>query len=159
MARAPAGAAAAQGGAPARPRRSWFWLQGLACGVLVATAAPLALVLSVLMAPSLIAALAQVPQGAAPMLLRIMLVYAAAALLPWVPMLWSAAQDWPASLSLLGELRLPAIAWGAQGAAWLFSQLAPVGVRLVLEARVRARKARLIDARARLQEEWGLPTE
>lgn len=35
------------------PRRSWLWLQGLACGALACLATPTALLLAVLMAPGL----------------------------------------------------------------------------------------------------------
>ena len=50
--------------APAQGKRSWFWAQGLGCGVLVATAAPLAVVLGVLFAPALLAAIMVPPQVA-----------------------------------------------------------------------------------------------
>jgi 4-amino-4-deoxy-L-arabinose transferase-like glycosyltransferase len=135
--------------------RSWFWAQGLACGVLVATAAPLALVLAVLFAPAVLAAL-MVPPGASRRQGGILLVYGLAGALPWLQALWAAAQSWPAALDLLATMRLPASCWGAQGGAWLFAQLAPFVARQVLEARVRARIARLEDARRRLRAEWGL---
>lgn len=135
--------------------RSWLWAQGLACGVLVATAAPLALVLAVLFAPTALAALMASP-GTARRQGGILLVYGLAGALPWLQALWHVAQSWPGSLDLLAGMRLPAACWGAQGGAWLFAQLAPFAVRQVLEARVRARIARLEDARRRLREEWGL---
>lgn len=131
--------------------RSGLWAQGLACGLLVATAAPLALVLAVALAPVGLVALA----GAGAMA-RIMAVYGVAALAPWAGETWRAAQHWPAALDLLGGWQLVAWAWCAQGAAWLVSQAAPLGARLVMEARVRARMARLREARARLAAEWGL---
>lgn len=141
-------AAAAQGG------RSWFWAQGLACGLLVAMAAPLAVVLCVLFAPALLAAM--LPPGASRPLGAMLLVYGLAAALPWLFAMWSAAQNWPASLDLLGSMRLVAACWGAQGAAWLMGELVPLVARQVLEAKVRARISRLRDARRRLIAEWGL---
>ncbi len=134
-------------------KRSWLWAQGLACGVLVASAAPLALVLGVAMAPAGLCAAA----GAGG-LARIMAVYAVAALAPWGWELWDVARNWPGALDLLAEARLPAIAWAAQGAGWLLSQAAPLAARLVMETRVRTRAARLRDARARVAAEWGLDT-
>ena len=131
--------------------RSGLWLQGLACGVLVATAAPLALVLAVALAPVALGALA-----GAGVMARIMAVYGVAALAPWAGEMWRAAQHWPGALDLLAEGRLVGWAWCAQGAAWLVSQAAPLGARVVMEARVRARAARLREARARLAAEWGL---
>jgi len=135
--------------------RSWFWAQGVGCGLLVATAAPLALVLAVLFAPALLATLVA-PPGTARRPGGILLVYGLAAALPWLAMLWAGAQSWTASLDLLAGARLPGVCWGAQAAAWLFGEIAPVGARQVLEVRVRARSARLRDARSRLQAEWGL---
>lgn len=131
--------------------RSGLWVQGLACGVLLATAAPLALVLAVALAPVVLVALA----GAGGMA-RVMAVYGVAALAPWAGEMWQVAQLWPAALDLLAAGRLVGWAWCAQGAAWLVSQAAPLGARLVMEARVRARIARLREARARLAAEWGL---
>ena len=106
--------------APAQGKRSWFWAQGLGCGVLVATAAPLA------------------------------------AALPWLHVIWSAAQSWPGSLDLLASMRVVAACWGAQGGAWLMGELVPLVARQVLEVKVRARVNRLRDARDRLEAEWGL---
>lgn len=159
-------AASAQGG------RSWFWAQGLGCGVLVATAAPLAVVLGVLFAPALLAAIMEPPQnggtrgggtrgggGATRRLGGVLMVYGLAAALPWMHVIWSAAQSWPGSLDLLASMRLVAACWGAQGGAWLMGELVPLVARQVLEAKVRARVNRLRDARSRLQEEWGLGRE
>lgn len=134
-------------------RRSWFWAQGLACGVLAASAAPLALALGVALAPLGLCAAA----GAGG-LARIMAVYAVAALAPWGWELWAVARDWPGALQLIADGRLPAMAWAAQGAAWLLSQVAPFVARLAMESRVKARAARLRDARARLAADWGLET-
>ena len=159
-------AASAQGG------RSWFWAQGLGCGVLVAAAAPLAVVLGVLFAPAMLAAIMVPPQnggtrgggtrgggGATRRLGGVLMVYGLAAALPWLHVIWSAAQSWPGSLDLLASMRLVAACWGAQGGAWLMGELVPLVARQVLEAKVRARVNRLRDARSRLQEEWGLGGE
>ena len=152
----PAASAAVSGG------RSWLWAQGLACGVLMATAAPLAVVLAVLFAPALLAAIMVPPQegaGAPRRLGGVLMVYGLAAALPWLHLMWDAAQSWPASVDLLASLRLLAACWGAQGAAWLMGELVPLVARQVLEAKVRARNNRLRDARSRLQAEWGLGGE
>ena len=149
----PAASAAASGG------RSWLWAQGLACGVLVATAAPLAVVLGVLFAPAVLAAILVPPQGGGVVSRRlggVLMVYGLAAALPWLHVMWNAAQSWPASLDLLASLRLLAACWGAQGAAWLMGELVPLVARQVLEVKVRARVSRRRAARSRLQEEWGV---
>jgi hypothetical protein len=147
--------------------RSLFWVQGLACGILVATAAPLALVLAVAFAPAGLAALAgplalggageeQGPEDGGRRLAGVMLVYGLAAALPWLEALWGAARNWALALDLLGGMRLVGVCWAAQAAAWLLSEAAPFVARLVMETQVRARQARLREARGRLQEEWGL---
>jgi len=136
-------------------RRSWLWAQGLACGLLVAMAPPLALVLAVLFTPALLAML-MAPAGAARNPCGLLLVYGVAAALPWLALLWAGAQSWPVSLDLLTRLHLPGAVWGAQAAAWLLGELVPVAARQVLEGRVRARRSQLREARSRLQLEWGL---
>ncbi len=148
---------------PALGGRSWLWAQGLACGLVVATAAPLALVLGVLFAPAMLAAM-MVPatQGGVGTIRRfggILMVYGLAAALPWLREIWGAAQSWPGSLDLLESMRLVAACWGAQGSAWLMGELVPVAARRVLEVKVRARLNRLRDARERLLAEWGLEAE
>lgn len=145
--------------------RSWLWAQGLACGIVVATAAPLALVLAVAFAPAGLAALAgplalgggeDAPEDGGRKLAGVMLVYGMAAALPWLEGLWQAARNWGMALDLLAQMRLVGVCWGAQAAAWLLSEAAPFVARLVLETQVRARQSRLREARSRLQEEWGL---
>jgi hypothetical protein len=147
--------------------RSWLWAQGLACGILVATAAPLAAVLAVVFAPAALAAMAGPlalgaageeggPEDGGRRLAGVMLVYGLAAALPWLESLWGAARDWGMALDLLGGMRLVGVCWGAQAAAWLLSEAAPFVARLVLETQVRARESRLRDARSRLREEWGM---
>jgi hypothetical protein len=49
------------------------------------------------------------------------------------------------------------VAWSAQGAGWLLTQLIPLLVRLGLEGQSRVEIARLRAERDRLAEEWGLP--
>ena len=51
----------------------------------------------------------------------------------------------------------PAIAWSAQGAGWLLTQLIPLLVRLALEAQSKLEVAGLRSQRDRLATEWGLP--
>ena len=161
---AKAAGSAKQGGGKGR---SWFWAQGLACGILVATAAPLAVVLAVAFAPAGLAALAgplalggagpeDGPEDGGRKLAGVMLVYGMAAALPWLESLWGAARNWGMAMDLLAGMRLVGVCWGAQAAAWLLSEAAPFVARLVLETQVRARQSRLREARGRLQAEWGM---
>jgi hypothetical protein len=149
---------AGQGGAAAPAKgRSWIWAQGLACGLLVATATPLAFTLAVLFAPA--AAVLLLAPAEARRLAGVLLLYGMAAALPWLDVLWSGARNWGACLDLLAEMRLVGVCWGAQAGGWLLGEAVPLVARLVLEGRVRARIARLRDARGRLREEWGLAGE
>jgi len=142
--------------AAAKPR-SWIWAQGLACGLLVATAAPLAMTLAVLFAPAAAALVLALENGRR--IGGVLLVYGLAAALPWLDLLWGAARDWAGCLDLLSGMRLVGVCWGAQAAGWLLAEGIPMVSRLVLETRVHARIARLREAQGRLQEEWGLVEE
>jgi hypothetical protein len=144
-------------GPASRRGGSRTWLLGLACGLLVALATPLALLAGLLLAPALAAWLLDATPGrgvARPMLLCGL----AAALRPLLD-LWAAGHGMAASLELAGDLAGVALAWAAQGAAWLVAQLAPFLCGLAQAARDHARIARLRAARARLEQEWGAEAE
>jgi hypothetical protein len=70
--------------------------------------------------------------------------------------LWAAGHGLDISMAMIGDLRVIGAAWSAAAAAWLLAELAPLGVRAVLEATTMARANQLRAARAKLAEEWGL---
>jgi hypothetical protein len=142
-------------GAAAAKRGSGMWMQGLVCGALVTLATPTAILGGVLLLPTILVYLTDAAEGRAT--LRAVLLFGLAASLRPLLTLWSGGHTVDLSLSLLSDLATPVVAWSAQGAGWLLSQLIPLVVRVTLEAQMRLEVARLRAERAKLAEEWGLP--
>ena len=124
------------------------------CGALVAIAPALALLLAVLLGPSLLA-LALERAAGRPVLRSVVLCNAAGCVAP-VRALWAGGHNLAAAEALLGDSRLLAIAWAAGAVGWVLAELCPLGVRLVLEAAAGAQMVRLRARRARLAETWSL---
>jgi hypothetical protein len=138
--------ATAQGGG------SLIWLQGLACGAMVALVPATALLLAVLLAPGLAALLLDRQPGRA--VARSVLLFGAAACVGPVGQLWGNGQTVETSVMMLGDLGNIGTAWSAAAGGWLLAELLPVIVRVALEAASLARATRLRAARARLAEDW-----
>ncbi len=138
----------------ASPPRSLTWLQGLLCGALVAMAPALAVLLTVLLAPSLLALALERASGR-PVLRSVALCNASGCVAP-VRALWAGGHGLAAATALLGDPRLLATAWVAGAAGWLLAELCPFGLRLVLDAAAAAQAARLRARRGRLAAEWSL---
>jgi hypothetical protein len=136
-------------------RGSGLWLQGLVCGGVLAVAAPAVLLVVVLGLPALLAWASDREPGR-PMARNVML-FAAALSVPALAALWQAGRGWSACLDLLSEPERLAAAWAAQAGAWLLGELAPLVLRLGMDAASRAQTTRLRARRARLEAEWGLP--
>ena len=142
-------------GVAARRRGSGGWLLGAGAGALATLATSTALLGGVLLAPALTAwALDPSPQRD---LARPMLFCGLAAALGPLVALWSGGGGIAAGWALAGDLPTLGLAWGAQAAAWLVAEVAPLLVELVLAARLGRRIARLRADRTRLEEEWGVP--
>ena len=139
----------------AQPRQhSLVWLQGLLCGALVALATPTALLLGVLLGPAMLALILDRQQGR-PRARSIALCSLAASIDP-LRALWMTGHSIATATALLGNMRTIGLAWSAAAAGWLLAEVAPIAVRVVLEALSASRAARLRAERARLTEEWGL---
>jgi hypothetical protein len=140
--------------ATAKPRRrgSWLWLQGLVCGAVVTLSTPIALLAGVLLLPTLIVAALDQGEGR-PVARAVMLCGLAGSALPMMA-LWNGGRGMDQSLSLVTDMGVVAVAWAAQGAGWLVAELAPLGVRLMLEAKVAAETLSLRSQRAKLAEDW-----
>jgi hypothetical protein len=140
-------------GAPRNGSRLW-WL-GVGSGLLAALATPTAVLGGLLLAPALLALVFDtLPQR---LLARPILFCGLAAALRPLLALWTDGHTMAASLTLAADLTTVGLAWAAQAAAWLLGELLPLILGLAQDARARARIARLRDARARLEQEWGLP--
>ncbi len=134
-----------------------IWVQGLLCGAVVALAPPLALLLAVLLAPAAVVVTLEADAGRPTS--RSLLLFGLSASVDPVRRLWGAGDTIGASLRLLGEPRVLAIAWGAAAGAWVLTELTPAAVGLVLDAAGRSRAARLRARRERLLQDWpGLGT-
>jgi hypothetical protein len=139
--------------APGSGGTSLVWIQGLACGGLVALVPATALLLGVLLLPGLVA-LALDHRPGRPLARSILLCGATACIAP-VRDLWAVGQTVDASLSIVGDINSIGTAWSAAAAGWLMAELLPVVVRVALEASSLARAVQLRSARAKLVEEWG----
>lgn len=140
--------------ATAPPRqRSLIWLQGLLCGALATLATPTALLLGVLLGPALLALWLDRQPGR-PMGRSVALMSMAASVEP-LRLLWASGHSMPVATSIVANLHVVGVSWSAAAAGWLLAEIAPVGVRAVLEVLTLSRAARLRAARARLVEEWG----
>jgi hypothetical protein len=134
--------------------RSLVWLSGLACGALVAIAPGTALVAACLLAPSIVALKLDHEPGR-PMARTVLTCGLAGCVQP-VLTLWNAGQSLDAAFAIVTDPTMAGIAWSAAAAGWLLTQLAPMGVRAVLEASSLTRATRLRLTRARIAEAWGL---
>lgn len=138
-----------------QPRQhSLIWLQGLLCGAMMTLATPTALLLGVLLGPTLLAIVLDREPGR-PRARSICLCSMAAAVDP-LRTLWSTGHNIATASALLGNVRILGIAWSAGAAGWLLAEVTPIAVRAALDALSIARTARLRAERARLAEAWGL---
>ncbi|CAH2599670.1 conserved membrane protein of unknown function [Rhodovastum atsumiense] len=132
-----------------------IWLGGLACGAVVALATPCAVLVSLLLAPGLVAILLDRDAGRKPA--RTVLLCGGALVIDPLVTLWQSGQGVGAALGMAADPAILAACWAAQAGAWLFAQILPIVVRLVLDAAVAARAARLRAERGRYETEWGVP--
>jgi hypothetical protein len=141
-------------GASGKPRQhSLVWLQGLLCGAMVTLATPTALLLGVLLGPTILALVLDGQPGR-PKARGVALFNMAAAVDP-LRTLWVSGHSMSNATALLGDMHVLATAWSAAAAGWLLAELAPIAVRAVLDVLSVARVARLRAERTRLMEDWG----
>lgn len=138
----------------AKPRRSLGWVQGLICGGLIAWLPATATLGAILFAPGLIAYLADRSPSRA--VGRAVLLFGATIAPHSLIALWHAGNGMAASLGIAGDMRRIASAWSIQAAGWLLVELAPLLVRVVLDAKAQTRIAILRRRRVRLEDEWAL---
>lgn len=131
------------------------WLQGLACGAVVALATPTALLLALMLVPTGMAFLLD-PRPERPAA-RPVLLFGLAATLPSLLVLWRGGHSIDLAFSLCTDVSVLGVAWASQAAGWLLAEIAPLCTRLALDARSAARTAKLRAARARFEADWGIP--
>lgn len=136
---------------PAR-QRSYTWLQGLLCGVAAALVPGPALLIAFLLAPGLVGLLLDLAPGK-PMARAMLLLGLAASIHPFGA-LWASGGGIGAALDVLGRPAVLGIAWLAGAGGWLLSELAPLFLKLAMDGAAAARAARLRAERARLVDAW-----
>lgn len=134
---------------------SLLWLQGLACGAAVTMATPSAVLAAILLAPGIGAFILEREPGR-PTARASLLCGASFAAGP-VLGLWQDGTGVGGAVTAAADLSTLGSCWSAQAAGWLLAQLAPVFIRLVLDAQAVAQMARLRKERAHYEDEWGIP--
>jgi hypothetical protein len=145
-------AQAALGQSFARPG-GMLWIQALVWWSVAAVATPTALLGGVLLAPGLVGLATERTPGRP--VARGMLLGGLAASVAPIRALWDDGHTIAGSLALALDPSTVGLAWSAAGAGWVLAHLAPVVIRVALDAGSLSRAARLRAARARLEEEWG----
>ena len=133
---------------------SAIWLSGLACGVLAAVAPGVATIGAGLLVPGLVAL--KLDQAPGRPIARAVLTCGLAGCVQPIITLWNTGQSFTAAMAILTDSQAIGVAWSAAAAGWLVTQIAPLGVRAMLEAAALARTARLRAARGRIVELWGI---
>jgi hypothetical protein len=134
-------------------RRSWLWLQGLACGAALSVATGPVLLVIVLLAPGL-AVYAIERNSAKPMASSMLLFGLATTFMP-LRLLWEAGHGMEAGITMLSDPSRVGLAWVAAGIGWLLEESAQIVARQYSDIATRHRIAALQKERARLVEEWG----
>jgi hypothetical protein len=140
---------------PARGLGTAVWLQGLACGAVVALATPVAVLGGILLAPSIGAVLLE--RGTSRPTARVTLLCGLTAAASPLVALWQSGLGVGGAIATASDPRVLLSCWAAQGGGWLLTQVVPVLVRFALDAHAATVAGRLKAERARYEEEWGIP--
>jgi len=132
-------------------------LVGLAAGGLIAVAPDIALPAAVLLAPGLIAVMFDPSQGRS--VARAMLLFQAAASFQPLSDAWSRCDGIESCMDTLVRPRAVLTVWLMAAVAWVLTQTLPLGLKLLADYQVRARRAALEVRRDRLVKDWGLDTQ
>lgn len=86
---------------------------------------------------------------------RVVLLFGLAAACAPFDALWHTAGRLPAAMALATDIRTLAIAWAAQAAGWLLTQLLPLLIGTWAERQTQAQINRRANRKAALLQEWG----
>ena len=137
-----------------RGQGSTLWLQGLACGALLAFAPSFAALGAALLAPALLATVADARPGR-PVARAVFLASAAFTLMPaW--RLFQNGQSLTAALDLLAEPAVIGPAWLAGACGWALCEVLPVLLRAIADARTAAHAHALRAEEKALRAAWDL---
>ncbi len=131
-----------------------MWLQGVACGALLAFAPAMALLLAVLMAPAM-ATLAADMEKSRGTTRSVAIACAAGALAPaWH--LWLTHDEFGVALALLSDPLTLLLAWGSGACAWSLCQVVPALLQSVWSVREAVRAQRIEAEMKQIRDEWHL---
>jgi hypothetical protein len=134
-------------------KSSWArWLPALVGAIGVAVAPPTALLAAVLLLPAVMAWIADTTPGRPSV--RAVLLFGLAASCGPFDLLWRSGHRLETAVTLIGDLRVIALAWSAQAGGWLITQLLPLAISVWLETEARTDMARLERRKHALAEEW-----
>jgi hypothetical protein len=139
---------------PPRAKASMMWLQGLACGALLAFAPGMAVLLAVLLAPAIAAFAADMEPGRGTT--RSVAVACAAGAVSPAWRLWPAGGRMESVLVLLSDPLTIVLAWGSGACAWALCQVAPAILQSVWSVRETVRAHRIEAEMKQIREEWHL---
>jgi hypothetical protein len=129
-------------------------LLALAGGGLIAMSPDIALPLTVLLVPGLLALIVDRTPGCS-VALAIVLFQGAACVRP-VMDAWYRCEGIDGCMSYLADWPTVLRVWLAAGAAWVLAQTLPLGLKILDDYRIRYRRAVLVARREALAAEWGL---
>jgi hypothetical protein len=129
-------------------------LLALAGGCLIALSPDIALPLAILLLPGLFALVLDRSHGCG--VARAMLLFQGAACVHPVINAWYRCAGVDGCMGYLAEWPSILPVWLAAAAAWLLTQILPLGLKLLGDYRLRHRGAALLARREALAEEWGL---
>jgi hypothetical protein len=132
-------------------------LVGLAAGGLIALSPDIALPLTILLLPGLLALMVDRSAGCG--VARAMLLFQGAACVHPVMGAWYRCAGIDGCMSYLAEWPTVLQAWLAAAAAWVVTQTLPIGLKVLDDYRTRYRRSVLAARREALVAEWGLDTE
>jgi hypothetical protein len=138
-----------------RGRGKSFWLLALcgAAGLILAT--PTMILAAILLMPTALAWISDREPGR-PTARAVLLFGLAASCWPFA-LLWRAGHRSDLVLMVVSDIRVLAIAWTAQAAGWLLTQILPLLIGLYAEASTHLVVGRLRSRRDTLAEEWSEP--
>jgi hypothetical protein len=133
---------------------SLVWLQGLVCGALLTFATPIALLLGVLLAPTVAAAVMDTASNRA-MTRAVFLSGLAFTLGPlWKLILAGRGMD--SAVELIGDPAVLGAAWLAGACGWALCEVLPVVLRSFAELRAMAKITALQSEASALRDAWDL---
>lgn len=132
-----------------------FWGAAFICAIGVFLALPSAILLSLLLLPSLLVAFSDTQPGWSSV--RTVFLFGIAASCHPIDLLWRSNQSVGNALALASDIRVLSISWASQAGGWLLTQTLPLIVARALNAKAERQIATLQQERLILIEEWYLP--